>query len=151
MAIMLGLFLYLNFVYDGHFVLLGQVAHLHCARHVIGRTRLRIVLQKKYSFLIGQTGHMNGWPRIRIGLPKKYSFLIGQTGHVIGWPRFRTGLPKIPRFRIRIHLIRIRIRIQHFRLNTDPDPGFLWSKIGKNLQLNNFFFFLGQKLRFTYP
>jgi hypothetical protein len=25
-------------------------------------------------------------------------------------------------FRIRIHLI--RIRIQHFRLNTDPDPGF---------------------------
>jgi hypothetical protein len=29
-------------------------------------------------------------------------------------------------FRIRIHLIRIRfrIRIQHFRLNTDPDPGF---------------------------
>jgi serine/threonine protein kinase len=27
-----------------------------------------------------------------------------------------------PGFRIRIHLIRIRIRIQHFRLNTDPDP-----------------------------
>jgi hypothetical protein len=27
-------------------------------------------------------------------------------------------------FRIRIHLIRIRIRIQHFRLNTDPNQGF---------------------------
>ena len=25
-------------------------------------------------------------------------------------------------FWIRIHLIRIRFRIQHFRLNTDPDP-----------------------------
>ncbi len=24
--------------------------------------------------------------------------------------------------RIRIHLIRIRIQLQHFRLNTDPDP-----------------------------
>ncbi len=28
----------------------------------------------------------------------------------------------VPVFRIRIHLI--SIRIQHFRLNTDPDPGF---------------------------
>jgi hypothetical protein len=25
--------------------------------------------------------------------------------------------------RIRIHFFRIRIQIQHFRLNTDPDPG----------------------------
>jgi hypothetical protein len=25
-------------------------------------------------------------------------------------------------FRIRIHLIQIRVRIQHFRLNTDSDP-----------------------------
>jgi hypothetical protein len=30
--------------------------------------------------------------------------------------------------RIRIHLI----RIQHFRLSTNPDPGFLWLKIEKN-------------------
>ncbi len=42
-----------------------------------------------------------------------------------------------PVFRIRIHLIRIRIRIQHFRLNTDPDrdpirsPGFDDKKSGK--------------------
>jgi hypothetical protein len=28
----------------------------------------------------------------------------------------------LPVFRILINLIRIRIRIQHFRLNTDPDP-----------------------------
>jgi hypothetical protein len=36
-----------------------------------------------------------------------------------------------PVFRIRIYLIRIRIRIQHFRLNTNPDPGFFysWKKI----------------------
>ncbi len=34
--------------------------------------------------------------------------------------------------RIRIHLI--RIRIQHFWLNTDPDPGFWWPKIGEKLQ-----------------
>jgi hypothetical protein len=31
--------------------------------------------------------------------------------------------PFVPEFRIRIHLI--WIGIQHFRLNTDPDPGFL--------------------------
>ncbi len=35
----------------------------------------------------------------------------------------RCGLE--PVFRIRIHLIRIRIRIQYFRLNANPDPGFL--------------------------
>jgi hypothetical protein len=40
-------------------------------------------------------------------------------------------------FRIRIHLIRLRILIQHFRLNTDPDPdpiriqGFYDSKFYK--------------------
>jgi hypothetical protein len=37
--------------------------------------------------------------------------------------------------RIRMHLIRIRIRIQHFRLNNDPDPiriqGFRWTKMKK--------------------
>ncbi len=35
-----------------------------------------------------------------------------------------------------------RIRTQHFRLNTDPDPGFWWPKIErKKLQWENFFFF----------
>jgi hypothetical protein len=28
-------------------------------------------------------------------------------------------------FRIRIHFIWVRIRIQHFRLNTDPDPDLI--------------------------
>ncbi len=37
----------------------------------------------------------------------------------------------IPVFRIRIHLIRLRIRIQHFRLNTFSDPGIWCPKIGK--------------------
>ncbi len=41
-------------------------------------------------------------------------------------------------FRIRIHLI--RIRIQHFRLNTDPDPGFLWPKNWKKFTAENFYF-----------
>ncbi len=43
--------------------------------------------------------------------------------------------------RIRIYLI--PIRIQHIRMNTDldPDPGFWWPKIKKNLQLKFFFFF----------
>ncbi len=39
-------------------------------------------------------------------------------------------------FRIRIHLI--RIRVQHCRLNTDPDPGFwspIWSKIAIYLSI----------------
>ncbi len=45
----------------------------------------------------------------------------------IGEQQLETG------FWIRIHWF--RIRIQHFRLNTDPDPGFWWTKIGKNLQL----------------
>ncbi len=35
-------------------------------------------------------------------------------------------------FRIRIHLI--RIRIDHFGLNSDPDPSYWWQKIGKYLQ-----------------
>ncbi len=46
-------------------------------------------------------------------------------------------------FRIRIHWV--RIRIQHFRLNIDPDPdpGFWWPKILKNLKLKTFdIFFL---------
>ncbi len=34
---------------------------------------------------------------------------------------------------IRSHVI--RILIQHFRLNTDPDPGFWWQKSEQNLQL----------------
>jgi hypothetical protein len=34
----------------------------------------------------------------------------------------RTIIFHEPVFRIRIHLI--RIRVQHFKLNTDPDPGF---------------------------
>ncbi len=38
-------------------------------------------------------------------------------------------LINIAGFRICIHLI--RIRIQHFRPNTDPDPGFLWAKLKK--------------------
>ncbi len=45
-------------------------------------------------------------------------------------------------FRICIHLI--RIRIQHFRLNTDPepDPGCWWPKIWQNLLLTFFLQFL---------
>ncbi len=46
-----------------------------------------------------------------------------------------------PVFRIRIHLIRIRDRIKHFRLNTDPDPGFWWSKIKKFLSWTKLAFF----------
>ncbi len=41
-------------------------------------------------------------------------------------------------FRIRINLI--RIRIQHFRLNTDPDPGFWRTKIYKIYSWEKFFF-----------
>ncbi len=41
--------------------------------------------------------------------------------------------------RIRIHFIRIRIQLQHFRLNTDPDPiriqGFNDQKLKKKLLL----------------
>ncbi len=34
----------------------------------------------------------------------------------------------------------IQIRIQHFRLNTDPDPGLLWPKLKKKLQLKIYLF-----------
>jgi hypothetical protein len=34
----------------------------------------------------------------------------------------------------------IRIRIQHSRLNTDPDRRFWWPKIYKNLPVKNFYF-----------
>jgi hypothetical protein len=33
------------------------------------------------------------------------------------------GIPLQAGLRIRIHFIRIRIQLRHFRLNTDPDPG----------------------------
>ncbi len=41
------------------------------------------------------------------------------------------SLAKRQCIRIRIHWF--QIRIQHFRLNTYPDPGFWWPKIVKNL------------------
>ncbi len=42
-------------------------------------------------------------------------------------------------FQIRIHWV--LIRIEHFRLNTDPDPdqGFLWPKIEKNITSKHVF------------
>jgi hypothetical protein len=50
-------------------------------------------------------------------------------------------------FRIRINLIRIQIRIQHFRLNTDPDPiriqGFTDQKLKKINSKKIFLFFFG--------
>jgi hypothetical protein len=64
-------------------------------------------------------------------------------------------------FRIRIHLM--RIRIQHFRLNTDPDSdpsrnqGFDDPKIEKidpkieKFTVKKIYFFLYQKLQYTYP
>ncbi len=42
-------------------------------------------------------------------------------------------------FRIRIHLF--RIRIQHLRLNTDPDPGFWWSKNWKKIYIKKIFWY----------
>ncbi len=63
-----------------------------------------------------------------------------------------------PGLRIRIHFI--RIRIQHFRLNTDPDPYWiriqsrfraLMTKNWKKIQLKKKTVFLDQKLQFTYP
>jgi hypothetical protein len=57
--------------------------------------------------------------------------------------------------RIRIHFI--RIRIQHFRLNTNPDPepiriqGFNDQKLKKSTAEKKIKFFFDQKLQFTYP
>jgi hypothetical protein len=55
--------------------------------------------------------------------------------------------------RIRIHLI--RIWIQHFRLNTDPDPiwiqGFDDQKWKKNLQVKKYLIFIGSKTTISYP
>ncbi len=62
-----------------------------------------------------------------------------------------------PVFRIRIHFLRIRIRIQWIRMeaDTDPDPiriqGFNDQKLKKNNSENFFLFFFDQKLQFTYP
>ncbi len=42
-----------------------------------------------------------------------------------------------------IHLI--RIRIQNFRLNTDPDPGFWWPKNCTKFTAEIFFYFFGSK------
>ncbi len=60
-----------------------------------------------------------------------------------------------PGFRIRIDLmrIRIRIRIQHFLYLRipDPDPGFDDLKLNKIYSWKFNFYFLHQKLPFTYP
>ncbi len=37
-------------------------------------------------------------------------------------------------------------RIRHFRLNTNPDPGFWWPNIWKNLQLQKNFIFFWSKI-----
>ncbi len=47
-------------------------------------------------------------------------------------------------FRIRFHWV--RIRIQHLRLNSHPDPGFLWLKIGKNLHVKKNLIFFWSKI-----
>jgi hypothetical protein len=53
--------------------------------------------------------------------------------------------------RIRIHLIRIRIRIQHFRLNTDPDliriQGFDDQKLKKIIAETTIYLSLGHPER----
>jgi hypothetical protein len=49
------------------------------------------------------------------------------------------------------HLGWIRIRIQPFRLNPDPNPGFWWPKIGKNCSCKKMWYYFDQKLQFTYP
>ncbi len=58
-----------------------------------------------------------------------------------------------PVFRIWIHWF--RIRIQHFKLNTDPDPDLipprvLMTKNWTNLQLKKNWYFFCQKLQLTY-
>jgi hypothetical protein len=62
-------------------------------------------------------------------------------------------LMSTPGLRIRIHFI--QIRIQHFRLNTDPDPiriqGFNDQKMEKVQLKKKITFYLDQKLQFTYP
>ncbi len=45
-------------------------------------------------------------------------------------------------YRISIHLIGSSI----FRLNTDPDPGFWWPKIGKKLQMKKYQIFFWSKI-----
>ncbi len=50
-----------------------------------------------------------------------------------------------PGLRIRIHFIRIRIQLQHFRLNTDPDPGFWGPKIEKKITAEKKIKFFGSK------
>jgi hypothetical protein len=54
-------------------------------------------------------------------------------------------------FRIRIDLMRIRIRIQHFFLIADPDPGFDGLKLKKIYSWKFHFYFLDPKLPFIYP
>ncbi len=86
--------------------------------------------------------------------------LFGQIGLHVTWCAQLYSLAETPQphphpgFRICIHLIRLRIRIQHFWLNTDPDPDlrvfmtkhkkiYSWQK-----KLN---FIFHQKLQFIYP
>ncbi len=57
--------------------------------------------------------------------------------------------PFSPGLRIRIHLI--RIRIQHFSLNTDPDPGVLMTKNCKKIYSWNFLYIKNYNLPIPRP
>ncbi len=83
--------------------------------------------------------------RTRTCLKFLFSTLGDEKADIIGYfLSYIVHTDSIP-FRIRINWF--RIRIQHFMLNTnpepDPDPGFWWPKLGKTLKLN-FFYFLSK-------
>jgi hypothetical protein len=83
---------------------------------------------------------------------EKFCLMIQSYQLTLNHCHFGSATLIFPVCRIRIYSIRIwiRIRIQHFRLNSDPDPGFWWTKIWKNLQLKKKLNFQ-IKLQLTHP
>jgi hypothetical protein len=75
-------------------------------------------------------------------LTKRYN--VGHTDSGLISPRPSSHDPNEAGLRIRIHFI--QIRIQHFRLNTDPDPiriqGFHDLKSRKKITVENVFFYI---------
>jgi len=73
--------------------------------------------------------HIAALPKVNSARPRTVIITQGAEPVIVV-----TGADRqVQELRIRIHFI--RIRNQHFRLNTNPDPGLYWPKIGKKFQL----------------
>jgi hypothetical protein len=108
----------------------------------------KVTLHNKLSLTCGS---VHGFYCSNIGQkvwPELFSLsLLHVSPVIIKWVRgsFLLTNSRLRCFGFRIHWFWIRIQIKHFRLNTDPDPGFWWPKTEKICIWKKWIFF-GSKI-----